>query len=257
MIIDSHCHLHDEKYANDLKEVLHRAQVACVSHFITIGCDIPTTKNACSLSKQINQIFFTAGFHPHEAKHLNKEALNELRLLAKDKKCVAIGDIGLDYFYLHSSKEQQQRSFKEQLDLALDLSLPVVIHLRDAFDDCLKVLQKYPSLINKRVVIHCFSGSLKEALVFENLGCLISLSGIITFKKPGELREVASQIALEKLLVETDCPYLAPHPFRGKRNEPAYIVHTLKAVAEARGEDLNLVSEQVYKNTKEFFGLFD
>jgi TatD DNase family protein len=255
MIIDSHCHLHDEKFADDLDEVLVRAKNADVKKFITIGCDIPTTKKAQSLAGQLPHIYFTAGFHPHEASKLNDEALLELKALAQDQKCVAIGEIGLDYYYLHSNKEAQIYAFKKQMDLAIELDLPVVIHLRDAFADCVSMLKKYPSLLGQKVVIHCFSGSLEEAKVFQDLGCLISLSGIITFKKPGDLREVAQEISLKRLLVETDCPYLAPHPYRGKRNEPSMIVHVLAAVAQARNEDISVVTQQIYQNARQFFNL--
>jgi len=255
MIIDSHCHLHDEKFASDLDEVLARASAAGVKGFITIGCDMATTKSAQKLAHEIGHIYFTAGYHPHEASRLDDEALQELTSLAQDKKCVAIGEIGLDYYYLHSSKEAQRHAFLKQLDLALELSHPVVIHLRDAFDDCLAMLKNYPSLLNEKVVIHCFSGSLKEAKIFQDLGCLISLSGIITFKKSGELKEVAREIDLLRLLVETDCPYLAPHPYRGKRNEPSMIVHVLAAIAEARNEELSFVKAKIYQNACKFFNL--
>lgn len=255
MIIDSHSHIHDEKFADDLDQVLQRAKDAKISHLITIGCDIKTTKSAQKMANLIDNVFFTAGFHPHEAKDLDDTSLAELTMLAQDKKCVAIGEIGLDYYYEHSDPKQQLDAFTKQLDLASKLNLPVVIHLRDAFVDCVNILKQYPDLLKQRIVIHCFSGTLKEAKVFEELGCLISLSGIVTFKKPGELVEVAREILLERLLVETDCPWLAPHPFRGKRNEPSYIVHTLNAVAEARNQDLSSVSAQIHKNTATFFGL--
>lgn len=255
MIIDSHCHLHDEKFADDLSSVLMRAKNAEVKEFITIGCDIPTTKKAQSLASLFPNIYFSAGFHPHEANKLDSEALRDLKSLAQDQKCVAIGEIGLDYYYLHSDKLAQLDAFQKQMDLALELNLPVVIHLRDAFDDCVLILKKYPALLIKRVVIHCFTGSLAEAKVFQDLGCLISLSGIITFKKPGELREVAREISLERLLIETDCPYLAPHPYRGQRNEPSMIVHVLHAIAQARNEDISVVMQQIYQNARQFFNL--
>lgn len=254
MIIDSHCHLHDEKFDSDLKEVLERAQAVHITHMITIGCDIATTKRAQAVAERLPQVFFSAGFHPHEAKHLDDDAFAKLTTLAKHEKCVAIGECGLDYYYLHSSKDEQQQALVKQLDLASQLNLPVIIHLRDAFDDCVNLLKKHRDL-TQPTVIHCFSGTLTEAKIFETLGCYISLSGIITFKKPGDLPAVAKTIALTKLLVETDCPYLAPHPFRGQRNEPAYIIHTLRAIADARGQDLESVKAQIHQNTWQFFGL--
>ncbi|HXW52849.1 MAG TPA: TatD family hydrolase [Myxococcota bacterium] len=255
MIIDSHCHIHDEQFAGDLSQVLERARLSNVSHLITIGCDIPTTKRAKDLAQKLANVYFTAGFHPHDAKSLSASSLLELKDLAKDQKCVAIGEIGLDYFYMHSEKAVQLLAFEQQLSLALELNLPVVIHLRDAFDDCVNILNGYQNLLKQRTVIHCFSGTLSEAQVLERLGCFISLSGILTFKKSGELTEVAKSISLDRLLVETDCPYLAPQPFRGKRNEPSYIVYTLAAIAEARHEPLPAVREQIFNNTKTFFRL--
>jgi TatD DNase family protein len=253
MIIDSHCHLHDEKFTDDLEPVLRRAHLANINHLITIGCDISTTKMASQLANRFDQIFFSAGFHPHEAKLLDENSIMELKVLAQHKKCVAIGECGLDYYYLHSSVEQQKYSFIKQIELAIELDLPLIIHLRDAFLDCINILKTL--LPKKSGVIHCFSGTASQAQAFIDLGCYISLSGIITFKKPGELPLVAQSIPIEKLLVETDCPYLAPHPFRGQRNEPSYITHTLQAIADIRKEDVKLLSQQIYQNTLNFFSL--
>lgn len=254
MIIDSHCHLHDNKFAEDLDQVMERARKANISHFITIGCDIATTEKAQALSHQLNDVYFTAGFHPHEAKFLNDETYDQLKTIARDPKCVAIGECGLDYYYHHSSIDEQKAAFTRQIQLALELDLPLVIHLRDAFDDCLALLKQTEALRGK-VLIHCFSGTLEEAKIFEARGFYISLSGIITFKKPGDLPMVAKTVALDKLIVETDCPYLAPHPYRGQRNEPANIVYTLEAVAQARNETVDVISQQIHENTLRFFGL--
>ncbi len=254
MTIDSHCHIHDEKFKDDLDQVLARARAANVSHFISVGCDIETTKRAQAVADQYDDVYFTAGFHPHEAKFATPEALCQLKSLASHKKCVAIGECGLDYYYEHSPIDEQKRAFAAQLELASELNLPVVIHLRDAFDDCLTILKQHENLL-KRTVIHCFSGTLAEAKIFAQLGCFISLSGIITFKKPGDLPMVAQEIALEQLLVETDAPYLAPHPHRGARNEPAFVNYTLEAIAQARGEDVAKVASHIAANTIRFFNL--
>lgn len=254
MIIDSHCHLHDEKYTSDRPEVLARAKHASISHLITIGCDLKTSQDAAQIAHHNPEVFFTAGYHPHDAKHMNDTNFMALKKLAQDKKCVAIGECGLDYYYLHSSIDEQKTAFTKQIELALELNLPLVIHLRDAFDDCVALFKQYQGL-SGRVVIHCFSGTLVQAQIFVDMGFFISLSGIITFKKPGELLLVAEQIPLERLLVETDAPYLAPHPFRGQRNEPAYITHTIDTIAAARGQDKLAIMQQVYTNTSQFFGL--
>lgn len=254
MIIDSHCHLHDEKYALDLNEVLERAKNADVSHMISIGCDIETTEKAKALAEKIDNVYYSAGFHPHEAKFLSDEALKALKVLAQNPKCVAIGECGLDFYYEHSGKIEQISAFRKQIALARELNLPLVIHLRDAFDDFMAILSEHKDYAH-RVLMHCFSGTLSEAKALESLGCFISLSGIITFKKPGELLLVAQAVAKDRLLIETDCPYLAPHPHRGERNEPAYIAYTLKAIAQARGEDEKAVEKQIAHNTMNFFGL--
>ena len=254
MTIDSHCHIHDEKFANDLDQVLERAHKANISHFISVGCDVNTTERASLAANQYNDVYFTAGFHPHEAKFANLAALNQIKTFAMQKKCVAIGECGLDYYYLHSTVDEQKQAFAAQLHLAKELNLPVVVHLRDAFDDCVALLKEHEELLSK-TVIHCFSGTLAEAKIFASLGCYISLSGIITFKKPGDLPAVAKEIALERLLVETDAPYLAPHPHRGARNEPAFVNYTLEAIAKARNEDLAYLTKQIAKNTAAFFNL--
>ena len=253
MIIDSHCHLHDEKFLGDLEDVLLRAKEANISHMVSIGCDVETTLRAKELADKVSNIYFSAGFHPHDAKLLSEQSFDELTELAKDKKCVAIGECGLDYYYNHSNREEQQNAFIKQIGLAKELKLPLVIHLRDAHEDCIKILTKYLAK-DQKVVIHCFSGTLDNALEFHQLGCFISLSGIITFKKPGDLLKVAQTIPLEKLMVETDSPYLSPHPHRGKRNEPGFILNTLRTVAEARGESIEMVEEKIHETTRQFFG---
>lgn len=254
MMFDSHSHIHDEKFLDDLDEVLKRAHDAGVTHLVTVGCDIETTQKAQTAAKKAAHIYFSAGFHPHEAKFCTPENLSLIKELAKDPKCVAIGECGLDYYYEHSNKAEQESAFMRQILLAKELELPLIIHLRDAHDACVEILQKHLSP-GQKLVIHCFSGSLEEALFFAHMGCMISLSGIITFKKPGSLLKVAQELPLDKLLIETDCPYLAPHPYRGKRNEPAYLSLTLKAVASARGQSEAEVAQQIYQNSLDFFGI--
>ena len=254
MIIDSHCHLHDEKFLTDLDNVLLSAKESNITHFIDIGCDLETTQKACDLANKYSQIYFSAGFHPHEAKFLNTNSLEKLELLAKNKKCLAIGECGLDYYYNHSNQDEQKHAFIEQLKLAHKLNLPTIIHLRDAYEDCINILQTYRQ--NKqKIVIHCFSGTLEQAKFFASLGIYISLSGIITFKNPQELLQVAKEIALDKLIIETDAPYLSPHPFRGKRNEPSFITHTLDKIISVRSEYQEVITSQIYKNTLDLFGL--
>ncbi len=254
MIIDSHCHIHDEKFNADRAEVIHRATDAGITHLITIGCDILTTERARAMADKYDHVYFSAGFHPHEAKFLSDENFDLLKGLAEHPKCVAIGECGLDFYYYHSSAEEQKTALIRQIELASLLNLPLVIHLRDAFLPCVEIFENHLKE-DQKVLIHCFSGTLEEAHIFADMGFYISLSGILTFKKPGDLARVAAEMPPEKLLIETDAPYLAPHPHRGQRNEPALIKHTLAAVADARGEELSKVAAQIYQNSKEFFGL--
>ncbi len=254
MIIDSHCHIHDEKFNADREEVIKRATDAGITHLITIGCDILTTEKARVMAESFEHIYFSAGFHPHEAKFLSDENFDTLKALAQHEKCVAIGECGLDFYYYHSSADEQKAAFIRQIELAHELKKPLVIHLRDAFLPCVEIFENYLK-DEQKVLIHCFSGTLEEAHIFADMGFYISLSGIVTFKKPGDLMRVAAEIPLEKLLIETDAPYLAPHPHRGQRNEPALISYTLDAVAQARGEDKAMVAAGIYKNSKEFFSL--
>lgn len=254
MIIDSHCHLHDEKFSSDLNEILNTARQAGITHFIDIGCDLTTSQNAFKISNMHEDVFFSAGFHPHEAKFCTEKSLEDLKNLAHEKKCVAIGECGLDYFYNHSDKESQQKAFIAQIELAYNLKLPLIIHLRDAYDDCISILNNYKKN-EQKFVIHCFSGTLKQAQKFIDMNAYISLSGIITFKNPQELIFVAQSIPLTNLIIETDAPYLAPHPFRGKRNEPSFITQTLDKIISVRSENKEEIIKQIYKNTLKLFNL--
>jgi len=254
MIIDSHCHIHDPKFDHDLPEVLERARLAGVTHMITVGCDVETSRQAQKRAQADPHVYFSAGFHPHDAKFSSDEQLLEIKKLASDPKCVAIGECGLDFYYEHSNQVDQETAFIKQIKLAEELNLPLIIHLRDAYDKCIEILQENKK-IQQKFVIHCFSGTLEQAQEFSRMGGLISLSGILTFKKPGELLDVAQNLPLTSLLIETDAPYLAPHPHRGQRNEPSFVTLTLKAVALARGQDEEEVAAQIYRNTADFFNL--
>lgn len=254
MIIDSHCHIHDEKFNADREEVIQRAMDAGISHLVTIGCDILTTERARHMAELYPHIYFSAGFHPHEAKFLSDENFELLTTLANHPKCVAIGECGLDFYYYHSTEQDQRQALIQQIALAKDLKKPLIIHLRDAFLPCVEIFEEHLSE-EQKVLIHCFSGTLEEAHIFADMGFYISLSGIVTFKKPGDLLKVAAEIPLERLIVETDSPYLAPHPHRGQRNEPALIRATLDAVVGVRSEGKEQAEAQIYSNTKEFFAL--
>jgi TatD DNase family protein len=251
MLVDTHCHVHDARFDEDREQVLERARAAGVSAMIGIGCDLETTTRAQVLSSIHPDLYFSAGFHPHEAKLAGADFIAELSNFAKDPKCVAIGECGLDYYYDHSPHEIQHEVFAAQARLAAQLKKPLVIHVRDAFDDCLDILKPVHNL--GPVVIHCFTGSLEIAKRIVDLGYYISISGIVTFKNPGELDQVVKYAPLERLLVETDSPYLAPLPHRGKRNEPAYVVKVVEKIAELRSIPFEDAAKALTHNARHVF----
>jgi TatD DNase family protein len=233
MLIDTHAHIHDPSLASD-PGVLDRARAAGVTRIVTVGCDEKTTADALALAALQADVWAVAGIHPHEAdRYLADPRLDWLRAALAAPRTVAIGEIGLDYAKMHSSKAGQQELFRRQLRLALELSKPVVIHCRDAYDDCKRLLREEmkPPV---RGVMHCFSGTVGDARDFLDLGFVISIAGPVTFANADGLRQVARAVPLDRLVVETDCPYLTPVPHRGKRNEPAFVRHTAEQVAKCQ-----------------------
>jgi TatD DNase family protein len=254
MLIDTHCHLDDRRFDYERQKTIARAREIGVSRFITIGCDIANSIRAMSISIVHPDVYFSSGIHPHEAAKAPQNFMEQLRIVASHHKCVAIGECGLDYYHNHSPKEAQQRVFKNQIQLAHELKKPLVIHVRDAWEDCLSILEEYKQLRTK-TVIHCFTGTLAQAKMMVDLGCVLSISGVVTFKEPGELHKVVTQIPLDHLLVETDSPYLAPVPYRGKRNEPAFVFFVAQKIAELRGILVDEVILQTGKNAQSIFGI--
>ncbi|MEI6805302.1 MAG: TatD family hydrolase [Myxococcaceae bacterium] len=242
MLIDTHCHLED-------LVVLERARQAGVQKFINIGCDILTSQQARDFGANQSDVFFSAGVHPHDASKVEPDYLEELRALALDPKCVAIGECGFDYYYEHSDRDSQKRVFEAQIKLARELNKPLVVHVRDAYEDCLNLLE------GENIIIHCFSGNRPHAKAFLDLGCYLSISGIVTFKNADELREVVRETPLEKLLIETDAPYLAPIPHRGKPNEPAYVKLVAQKIAEIKNISVEQVIERSGENALRIFKL--
>lgn len=251
MFVDTHCHLHDPRFDEDRAEAINRAREAGVQAMIAIGCDLETTQKAQSLALIHEDIYFSAGFHPHEAKLAGTDVAALLKPFATHPRCVAIGECGLDYYYDHSPRDVQMAVFTQQANLAADLQKPLVVHVREAFDDCLTILDSISNL--KTVVIHCFTGSLSVAQQMIERGYYLSIPGIVTFKAPGQLLEVVAQMPLDRLLIETDSPYLAPLPYRGKRNEPAYVVKVAEKIAEARSIALEEAAAALTTNSKRVF----
>ena len=253
MLIDSHTHLDDLRYDTDRDNVLQRAQTAGIEAIVTIGCDLATSQAAVALAHAHPNIFATIGVHPHEAKGIGEGWYESFRSLAQHPKVVAYGEIGLDYHYDHSPREIQRQRFREQIHLARELALPLVIHTREAQEDTVMILRE-EGAVDVGGVFHCFSGDMWLAKDALDLGFYLSFSGVLTFKNATMLRDIAKTVPLDRLMVETDCPYLAPVPYRGKRNEPAYVQYVAETLAEIRGNgSVEFIARATVENTKRVF----
>ena len=254
MLIDTHAHIHDPQFDVDRDAVIKRARNAGVDVMITVGTDLETSRAALALAEQYSFIYATVGVHPHEAKDLTAEILAELRMLAGHPRVVAYGEIGLDYYYDHSPRDIQRERFKDQLGIARALDLPVVIHTRDAQEDTLAILEE--EWKDRPGVFHCFTGDPAYAAEALHLGFMVSFSGIVTFPKATELREAVRVVPLDRLLIETDCPYLAPVPYRGKRNEPSYLPAVAEIIAnEKTPTSLDEIARMSSDNAKQLFSI--
>ncbi len=252
-LIDTHVHLDDERFGNETEAILARAAAAGVEKLIQVGCNLQSSYRAVALAGRYAQIYPAVGIHPSDAADYAADA-DALAELAARSEVVAIGEIGLDYYWNHCSKEVQRETFVRQLDLAGQLHKPVIIHDRDAHGEVMELLRQQAKHFSGGV-LHCFSGSWEMAKVCLNLGFYLSFAGPLTFPKSNRLREIAAQIPLDRFLLETDCPYLAPQAHRGQRNEPAYVAEQAIAFAAARGMTADAVAEQAAKNAESLFGL--
>lgn len=251
-MIDSHAHLNDSAFIGDLDEVLARAQNAGVHSIINVGYDLKSSQYAVELAKKRVNLWATIGLHPHDAKTWTDATRISLLALAVEPEVLAIGEIGLDYHYDNSPREIQREVFRKQLGLAQELNLPVVIHSREAAQDTLEIMREFPE---HRYLLHCYSGSFEMAELYREMDCYFSFGGPITFKNAHKLRNVVNQMSLERILIETDCPYLTPHPHRGRRNEPAHLVLVAEKLAEIKGLSLEEIVKTTEENTRKFFGL--
>lgn len=250
-VIDTHAHYDDEAFDIDRDELLQRLLDSSVDKIITIGCSLERSRMAAELAEKYENIFAAVGIHPEDCYDLPEDYLNRIEQLAAGKKVVAIGEIGLDYHYEGYNKELQQKCFKEQLLLAKKLNLPVVVHSRDATKDTLDILREY----KPKGVVHCFSGSAETAREILEIGMMISFTGVLTFKNAKKAVEACSVIPLERLMLETDCPYMAPVPYRGERCDSSMVYNIAEKVAEIKGISVNEVIKTCNKNAEEFFGL--
>lgn len=251
MLIDSHVHLDKEQFDLDREYLIKNLKNNGIESVVNIGADLKSSIRSVELAKEYENIYATVGVHPHSAKELTDHMLKKLEDLTKEEKVVAIGEIGLDYHYDNSPRDVQRQWFKKQIKLAKKLDMPIVVHSREADEDTLKILKEEKE--NLRGVIHCFSSDRKMMKEYIDLGFYIALGGPVTFKKTDELKEVAKIVPIEKLLVETDAPYLAPHPYRGKRNEPIFVKQTAQLIAKLKGMTIEDLTLQTNKNTRAVF----
>lgn len=260
MYVDSHCHLDDSTFDADRDAVIERAHAAGVRYLLTIGgaAGPDHLHESLEIANRHDWMYAAAGIHPHEAAKASAHHFDELRRLAGHPKFVAIGEIGLDYYYDHSPRDVQKEILVRQLKLARELALPVIIHCRDAWADLREVVRTEwgsGDSATRTGILHCFTGTHEDALELINLGFLVSFAGNLTFKKADALRAVAREIPLDHLLTETDSPYLAPVPYRGKRNEPAYAREVTRQLAGLHGVDEAAMGEQAIRNFARFFRL--
>ena len=255
-LIDSHTHLDMPQFRKDVDKVIERARRSGIIAMITIGISLDSSRAALAFAESHDDIYCTVGWHPHGAHELTEDEIMALKKLAKNPKVVAWGEIGLDYYRDRAPRDKQQTCFRQQIRLARECGLPVVIHDRDAHGDTLRIL-KEESADEVGGVFHCFSGDWTFARKCLDMGFYISIPGTVTYNNAGEQREVVKRCPMDRLMVETDAPYLTPVPYRGKRNEPSYVVLTARKVAELRNRPLEEISEQLTINTIRLFGLKD
>lgn len=255
-LIDSHCHLDMETYSDDFLDIINLAQEHGIEKILSIGIDIKSSHAAIELAKKYSCIKATVGIHPHDVENINQHTYQELKNLVLNNKewVVGFGEIGLDYAKLYAPKDIQKEHFRKQLILAQELDLPIIIHCRDAHDDVIQIIKESCSLPIKGV-IHCFSGDAHFAQQALDLGFYLSIPGIVTFKNANDIQEVATTTPLDSLLVETDGPFLAPMPYRGKRNLPSYVLYTAQKIAELREMDINEIATITTQNAKNLFSL--
>jgi TatD DNase family protein len=253
MLVDSHCHLDFPDFADDLDGIVARASAAGIGRILTISTRVRRLDGVLAIAERFPDVYCSVGTHPHQADEEDGISVDELIGLSQHPKVVAFGEAGLDYFYQHSSREAQARGFRTHIAAARATGLPLVIHTREADDDCGRILEDEMSKGPFRAVLHCYTGGPDLARKAIALGLSISFTGILTFKKSQALRDLAAELPADRIMVETDAPYLAPGKFRGKRNEPSYVVEIARVLAETRGVSLEEISQQTTEN---FFRLF-
>lgn len=252
MITDTHCHLDSEVFREDLKDVIANAKAVGIERFVIPGADLEDLERAKAIANEYEEVYFASGVHPY---HLEGYDLKKIEIMCEEKKCIAVGECGLDYFRLsegreQEEKEEQKRVLIEQIELSIKLNLPLILHVREASNDMAEILRHYPKA---RGVFHCFNAD--EILLEFKERFFYGIGGVLTFKNARRLLEVLPKIPLSRLVLETDAPYLTPHPHRGERNEPKFILLVLQKISEILAIPVEQISEQCEKNTKELFDL--
>ena len=255
MIIDSHCHLTYEPMSSSLDETIKRANMDGIKFLLTISTEDKSFKNILKILEKYKCVYGSYGIHPHEAKNHKNINFNDIvEKVKKNNKIIGIGESGLDFYYNHSAKKDQIDSFLEHINASKKTNLPIIVHTRSAENETFEILNKAVKKENLKILIHCFTGSKEFAFKLLDIGAYISASGVVTFKKSQELANTFKQIPLDRLLVETDAPYLAPEPLRGKPNEPSYIVHTVKFLSKLKNISFKDLSEITTQNFFKLFG---
>lgn len=255
MLVDTHCHVNFKEYNPDRRDVVRRSLDSGVK-MINVGISVKDSREVVALAREYDSgVWASVGIHPSEILSVHNE-FSELKELAKEDKVVAIGECGLDFFRLLKNREahmyQQEMSFRKHIELALSLSLPLIVHSREAYGETLKILREEG--VTKGVV-HCFTGSIEDAMSFMDLGLYVSFTGIISFPNTRDLEEVVRQVPLGRMMIETDAPFLAPQAYRGERNEPAYVIEVAKRVAEIKGMSFEEVAMMTTQNARDLFGI--
>jgi len=262
-LIDSHAHLTFDQLQNNLDDILQKSSQAGVTSWITVGTDTEQNKRVFSIIDKYKNLYGTVGIHPHYASDVSDADIDQVKVLAKHKKIVAIGETGLDFHYNFSTRgelsrtkqDAQKNLFENLLEIAAQRKLPVIIHCRDAFDETVEIIDKFKNSL-KNVVFHCWGGAVRQAQIVLDRGFHISFTGVVTFKNAEQTRNAAKIVPLERIMIETDCPYMSPEPVRKQKiNEPALLIHTAAKIAELKQMPLEKFAQEVTKTTKRFFNL--
>lgn len=253
LLVDSHSHLDGQQFIDDLDETIKRAANNGISHILTIGCDLESSEKSVSIAEKYEHIFAAVGVHPHDATEIGTESLVRLRSMLAHPKVVALGEIGLDFYRDRCPREIQRSAFRKQIQLAKEVGKPIIVHDRDAHNEVIQILRE-ENAAEVGGVLHCFSGDSAMAEQCLDLGFYLSFTGTITYPKNQEIREIIKSIPVDRMLVETDCPYLSPQKFRGKRNEPAYVRYTAEKMAEIKGLTIEDIARVTSRNCHDLFG---